>query len=354
MTAIAPREAVRLPALDCLRGMAILMVLLAHFLAPLVGGEPVSHLVGSLGIGGVILFFLLSGYLIYRNLQRQPVLVFLIRRAFKLLPAYWIAIVLVIVLVELTGHATHPWIVYVANAFLIPDVIGHALIAGHFWTLVIEAKFYLLIAVQVLLFARFRAIAMISALILINLLLFMLHHRGSVLIAFLPVFYVGVEIFKCEAEGWSFPASLRLLAISAYVAASLLLFVQYENVAACIYTLVGALAFVLAVRMNWSVVWLQFLGRISYSLYLLHAIVGFQIVSELAATRLAGWPAAVIGVGVSVALVYVSFRMIEQPCVGAGRQLEPILVGIWPDWRALGGPRERERIRLFGTSGRRT
>lgn len=76
----------RIPALDGLRGCAILLVIAAHT------GTPQNQ---SLGAAGVTLFFVLSGYLITSILLRghladgRPVRLksFYIRRARRLLPA---------------------------------------------------------------------------------------------------------------------------------------------------------------------------------------------------------------------------------------------------------------------------
>ncbi|HEY1798259.1 MAG TPA: acyltransferase family protein [Stellaceae bacterium] len=77
----APAER-RVEALDSLRGIAILMVLASHLLPPALRLPAVPPALEGIGRGGVILFFLLSGYLICGNVRRQPMPVFLRRRLF--------------------------------------------------------------------------------------------------------------------------------------------------------------------------------------------------------------------------------------------------------------------------------
>ncbi|HTI85135.1 MAG TPA: acyltransferase [Alphaproteobacteria bacterium] len=322
MTAISSAETLRLPALDTLRGVAILMVLLSHFAAPLIVWAPASTLVTTFGIGGVTLFFLLSGYLIFRNVRRQPIPVFLLRRASKLLPAYWLAIAAIVVSGWLALQPTFSWPVYAANALLIPDLFTHTMIAGHLWTLVIEAKFYLLVALQFWLFPTARSIGALAALIALNAAFFLVTQRGSVLLSFLPVFYIGVEILRWEEEGEAAPATRRLTLVAAAVATSTFLFVAYENVAASVYAIAGAAVFVWALRAEWDVAWLRFLGRISYSLYLFHVIVGFPVADAVAGAGGPGWTAMIAGMAASVAVGYLSFRYIEAPGVAFGRRLE--------------------------------
>jgi peptidoglycan/LPS O-acetylase OafA/YrhL len=278
--------------------------------------------VTSFGIGGVTLFFLLSGYLIFRNVQRQPIPVFLLRRAFKLLPAYWVAIAAIVVSGWLAFQPTYTWSVYAANALLIPDVFTHTMIAGHLWTLVIEAKFYLLVALQFWLFPTARSIGMLAVLIAADAAFFLLTQRGSLLLSFLPVFYIGVEILRWEEKDGAPSAARRLMLVAGAVAASTVLFVTYENVAAGAYALAGAAAFVWALRAGWDVAWLRFLGRISYSLYLFHVIVGFPVVDVLSTAGAPAWMAMLAGMAASCALGYLSFRYIEAPGVTFGRRVE--------------------------------
>lgn len=78
---IAAARAPRMPYLDGWRGLAILMVLLAHF-----GG------VRALGLLGVQLFFVLSGLLMSRVLfqQRMPLATFYRRRIARIFPVFYL------------------------------------------------------------------------------------------------------------------------------------------------------------------------------------------------------------------------------------------------------------------------
>jgi len=91
----------RVVALDTLRGIALLMVICAHFLPGKLIFGLAANVVSTMGRGGVILFFLLSGYLIFRNLQNQKPLVFLSRRLFKIFPAYCGNVLVIVLLGQL-------------------------------------------------------------------------------------------------------------------------------------------------------------------------------------------------------------------------------------------------------------
>ncbi len=147
-------------SLDGLRGIAILMVLLFHFMPP----RPTASLAGNLinnlwtfGCSGVDLFFVLSGFLItgilldargsahyFRN--------FYARRALRIFPLYYgILFVGTLVVPRLglfrselpTGH-TWWWWLYLSN---VRHSLFHEVPRGWFgiyWSLAVEEHFYLL------------------------------------------------------------------------------------------------------------------------------------------------------------------------------------------------------------------
>ena len=99
----------RLSALDALRGIAALGVVLFHYLPyyDKLYGHSFST-PDTLGFGryGVHLFFILSGFVIFMTLERtRSASWFGLARAFRLLPALWAGIVLTWIAVQLMGPA---------------------------------------------------------------------------------------------------------------------------------------------------------------------------------------------------------------------------------------------------------
>ncbi|GAB2506172.1 hypothetical protein GCM10027063_51690 [Promicromonospora xylanilytica] len=161
------REAGRaghLPALDGLRGVAVLGVLLFH----------AGHLGG--GFLGVDLFFALSGYLITDLLLREvraggtvSLTAFWGRRARRLLPALATVLVGATVLARVLGDADlwrtalsdGPWVqANLVNWHLLDDSAGYwegfgaGRLFGHLWSIAVEEQFYLVWPVVLLLLAR--------------------------------------------------------------------------------------------------------------------------------------------------------------------------------------------------------
>jgi peptidoglycan/LPS O-acetylase OafA/YrhL len=140
----------RVPGLDGVRGLAILMVLIFH---------ASGYRVVGFGAMGVDLFFLLSGFLITHLLRAEyahagtvRLGAFAMHRAFRLLPALWFMVAVVLLMT---------WWTYPADAFrtVLADAaatLGYVSnwapiltqtpnrLLGHSWSLSVEVQFYIL------------------------------------------------------------------------------------------------------------------------------------------------------------------------------------------------------------------
>ncbi|MFC7530786.1 acyltransferase family protein [Actinoplanes sp. GCM10030250] len=145
----------RLAWLDALRGYAAVVVALFH-LSPVVLGSP-RHLdvyrQFDLGKYGVLLFFLVSGYVIPMSLERHGSLRrFWIGRIFRIYPAYLFTIVIAFGLAaaglyrlpEQVGTETTTTVL--GHATMLVDLLGVRGIVRPFWTLSFEMLFYLVVA----------------------------------------------------------------------------------------------------------------------------------------------------------------------------------------------------------------
>jgi peptidoglycan/LPS O-acetylase OafA/YrhL len=146
-------------ALDGIRGTAILMVFICHFGGGSKSPNPAVHLVGLIAQGGwsgVTLFFVLSGFLISgilwdaRNSERWW-RNFYMRRALRIFPVYYAALLLVFLTAALAGKGVqslkHLWIfaLYLQNLPFTTWVgTGSPLWISHLWSLAVEEQFYLI------------------------------------------------------------------------------------------------------------------------------------------------------------------------------------------------------------------
>ena len=141
--------------LDGLRALAILLVLGRHSLRPFIS-EDAYQSVATLGPVdltpallngwvGVDLFFVLSGFLIGRQVWRgsDGFARFWFKRATRILPAYWTC--LAVVAIGLTVGDAWPGrgLDFLAHVVMLQDYTGSVFVAA-FWSLGTEEKFYLL------------------------------------------------------------------------------------------------------------------------------------------------------------------------------------------------------------------
>ncbi len=152
LAAPAPTEH-RLAALDGYRAVAALLVLTTHvaFLTGWVQLNAAGRFASRLD-WGVTIFFLLSGFLLYRPWARAgmtggrpPRLAgYLWRRAIRILPAYWVLVVVVLLWLPASGgpHPLRTWLVHlgVLQTYS-PDPLVEGL--THTWSLGAEIAFYL-------------------------------------------------------------------------------------------------------------------------------------------------------------------------------------------------------------------
>ena len=362
----APRPAAApssIAALDGLRGLAIAGVLACHFSNAWPGQGPLDRVVSvGLGLGwaGVDLFFVLSGFLITGILvdglgARGWWRGFLVRRALRIFPVYYLALALF----GLFGPALgliDPWTfgrwgawywAYLGNwAYVARQVIPPL---SHFWSLAVEEQFYLLWPLVVLL-ARRRLALVTAALVLLGPAL----RAGIVFGTTWPVgsaFRVTpgrvdalaagallAVLFRTERgrawlrRGWSWAVLAGLLAFGALGAPSgfdmHLPALEVWSHSALIVAFGGALAGAVVLPRAahpypraLSIAPLRALGRYSYGLYVWHYFIHTGALRALRAhpagaallgSRLGYLAYAAVGVAASVALALASYHLVEK------------------------------------------
>lgn len=173
---VASRPSEHIPALDAVRGLAILLVLVFHFSSYGHGLPPagvlvdrIFHVISRAGWIGVDLFFVLSGFLITGILHDSKASVhyfrnFYARRVLRIFPVYYASLVVFLVVLPhlfpdndglraLQSDGFWYW-TYLSNLKIAHD--GWPLFGalGHFWSLAVEEQFYFVWPVVVLLCTR--------------------------------------------------------------------------------------------------------------------------------------------------------------------------------------------------------
>jgi peptidoglycan/LPS O-acetylase OafA/YrhL len=138
----------RIPSLDGLRAISILLVVIGHWAELRLRPSTGADIAGAFANLGVRIFFIISGYLITTLLLREHsktstirLREFYIRRAYRILPAA-IAFMLPVFVIfwrELRWYHIAAAALYLANFDF-----AHPWFLGHLWSLSVEEQFYFL------------------------------------------------------------------------------------------------------------------------------------------------------------------------------------------------------------------
>ncbi|EOU2547612.1 TPA: acyltransferase [Vibrio parahaemolyticus] len=134
--------------LDLLRGLAALSVLLYHYLYHYSNIYDLNYgiKVFALGKFGVVLFFVLSGFVIFTSLNNgQSRFSFVKKRFLRLFPTYWICISLTFIITTFYGLPGREvdFQTYIVNLTMLQNLIGVRNVDGVYWTLTYELLFYM-------------------------------------------------------------------------------------------------------------------------------------------------------------------------------------------------------------------
>lgn len=342
----------RIKALDGLRGIAALIVMIGHFnlVVPrfLHGGAEDS------GHAGVMIFFVLSGFLMGLLYLGQPpgrhaAAQFLARRGARVVPLY-----LAVVLASLAVGTLGPDRVWVYAMDRWDTLLMHLLLIrgeGVLWTVPLEIQFYLLVPLIWPAYARApRAtlaalLAAIAAIYLARMFVAPpLHSGGARLMVGLPYFLAGLVLSRSigpTAGGRRWDALFVAAAGGILLLYPKVLPAQALGVADHWYSpvslalvsllLVASLRSRLAGRILGSRP-LCFLGRISYGIYLLHFVVIANL-SRFTPLHPRAYALFALSLVLVIAAAYLAHILIERPARDA--------INRWFDWRGETPPQER-------------
>jgi peptidoglycan/LPS O-acetylase OafA/YrhL len=352
-----------IPFIDVTRAVAPLLVLWAHLgpwwcfvnvascttggalWSPVAGTDLVAnfvHLRGDGGHLGVLLFFLVSGFIISHVVRFEDRPAFVIKRVFRLAPmlvlAVIIAYILSAVLVRwglppILGFAARSLTDLTLSVFLLNSIIPSPTTLGVTWSLVPEVGFYVLMVVAWRALARqplggtYLIIALV-ALIRLGTMAVVSFRAGQYFFVQVEFILVGRAIYL----GWAGLASYRAAALLASVAlmtlAGLHLADPYSRselfgANSVAFSWAIALALFIALTMVPRCPRpLRFLADSSYSIYLLHIPIGSLVLSVLSLRyglpMTFSFPAALIAI---FATSHLTYRFVEAPAQRLGRQI---------------------------------
>jgi peptidoglycan/LPS O-acetylase OafA/YrhL len=353
----------RLAHIDTLRALAALLVACAHVwegFLPL--ARQSENAVGKswpryfdFGITGVVLFFAISGFVIYGTLRGPREQVgrrFIITRFFRLFPAYWVSVAAGLIFIWWWQGWPITWQVVAANATMVPDLFGRPPIMGLYWTLGTELVFYL--ACWLIWRGGWADSARFLAGLVVTLSLGWFAVKGAKQMGVVPedisaawknlprhlaIMFWGAyfRIVYDETKGFreSVRSNRKVLVLVALTVLLLVIggsrqfrfFIHPDRSWFSAYVAAPLLFWVWVAWLRVGNRAMAWLGRISYSIYLFHPAVMTPLVGWIALeghATLHGWPVAFYVFPALALTILVSagvYYAVELPAIAFGRRL---------------------------------
>lgn len=354
------------PHLNGIRFIAALLVIIHHIeqlkgiygLTTLWGGKGfLSHFISIIGPQGVVLFFVLSGFLItYLLLAEEEktktinIKKFYIRRILRIWPIYLLVIFLSLFVLVHFDFFTWPgfnkstiqenivwklilFILFFSNLVLV--FFGVVPYASQTWSIGTEEQFYLVWPIVIKFIKRNRLLLMILIALGYNLFRFFLMSRYSLFIpesirVILQAFWNGFTI-DCMAIGGFFAVLLYenrkittlilnnwLFYLSIFLVIVSWIFRFHIPLQSIYYSILYAIIIVNFAantnqHLNLENSYMNYLGNISYSIYMLHPIgITIAIQSALYLNLISNWIVYPIAILSTILLSGLSYRWYES------------------------------------------
>jgi peptidoglycan/LPS O-acetylase OafA/YrhL len=313
----------KLASLVFLRAIAVLSVCCCHFAKPLTEGfiySPIFSFINNYCRYGVEIFFVISGFVIPLSLENgkyhlNDYLRFLYKRLIRLHPAYLAAIALTLIITYFSFRFKHlPFpetFESIAGSILVFQNMSLNVV---FWTLKIEAEFYIFIGLFFILLKQYPSIALYFV-IPILLVASQFDYFNSIgLLKHLAYFLMGTIGFLIYTKkGHVWHHYLLLLAVIIFS----FLFTSIPNMVdgvpatfAGIFTILFILFYKGKTPQS-----MNFIGKISYSLYLVHYPISKMMIRFLMKLLPApiAWILFLIVFAIVIPVAWLFYKYIEAP-----------------------------------------
>lgn len=351
----------RFAYLDILRLLAVFLVMFGHYVS--VGGGA-TDIPGIINIGfqlplydqtkweiwkfeifmiekfstqtailGVVLFFIITGYLMPMMLERYTRRNFLINRFFRIFPFLFVTMIVLGAFVGATQGIKFSIASYIASWTLTYAALGIIPVAGVLWTLVIEVLFYLCAAIigkfSIYKLTFFQAIllAIISASAKKNDAYYLM--LTAIQAKYILMICIGSAVYLAEKEdNWLHKFSFVFISIVLAYIGFQIYRIGHEDTST--YNNLGT--HILALFLFLSFYWLSksnllrnlpkplyWTANLVYPIYLIHATIGFGTIAMLRSFTSEPYIMVVGAILTSILISWILHKFIEEPGISIGR-----------------------------------
>jgi len=316
---IAKPKSSNIPVLYTLRAVAAISVCLFHYICTTTGFFHNPYLLTPFSFGkyGVEMFFVISGFVMPWAMYNggytfKKFFTFLFKRIARLEPSYIASLAIAIVLlvlrqkyIEHTAMHLNPMQVFLHFGYMIPFFKNYTWFNQVYWTLAIEFQFYI--------FMAFFYTLLVKGNVFIRLALYIValvacYYSTDFLPYYISFFLLGIIVFLKKIG--------HINNIEFYISSTIM-------AAACVYkfsyapAIFALVAFIcIAFFESKEIKFLHPFGKISYSLYLLHPLLGAAVINVLSHnihSPVMKVLLVLLGIGVTLLSSFIMYWLVEGP-----------------------------------------
>jgi peptidoglycan/LPS O-acetylase OafA/YrhL len=313
------------------------MVMVFHYAVIGFHWQPESFF--RLGRLGVELFFVISGIVIAMTATRATDSIdFFVRRFSRIYPTFIFCVTVTYVVTLFYDPAAQSvrFVDYIASLTLFGQRLGFKFVDGVYWSLAVELQFYGVVALGILALGR-RFWAVVLGVLVVGAASRFVSKPLSIVLfsSYSGFFLMGMAVWYGIFER-NRGTSILLACGGAF---AFLLSPELKMQWPVIVP-ISALVLLLLSDINGEVIFLTWVGRISYPLYLLHEVLGLSVISSLKKLHVPDWACVIFVFAFCLFLAWLVHRFVEE-------RSQKAALGVWRAWRS----RKQARLVVPATSG---
>lgn len=328
------------PEIDGLRAIAVIAVLCSHWIRGFI--YPVNW-----GVTGVYLFFVISGYVITRGLLKEQALNngkidltrFLKNRAIRIWPIYFITIAAIYFIWPGFKEGEVIWHIFFLSDFVF-STPGGTVFPVHFWSLSVEQQYYLLWPLLLIMLRSRLWMACVAMIIISPIAKWHyaeLHNASAVLFSLpsnLNCLAAGslLAIMEIKISPSALKRATGIIGIFSIVLLGLIIYLKSKTIIiADTIFLSTAFAGLSVSAISWlnqrnskkfllTSTPLQYIGKISYGIYIYHLIIGYYMITYFSPVDDPVLYTA-SSAGITLMVSAISWKFIEKPLLALKKRI---------------------------------